>query len=41
MEGADDYWQISSLMIVTLRRDKLEEVVLRGKDNEFGLELVE
>lgn len=38
MEGAGDCWQISGL-ILTMRRDKLE--VLRGKDNEFGLELVE
>lgn len=38
MEGAGDCWQISGL-ILTMRRDKLE--VVRGKDNEFGLELVE
>lgn len=38
MEGADDCWQISGL-ILTVRLDKLE--VLRGKDDQFGLELVE
>lgn len=39
MGGAGDDWQVSAL-ILTVSSDKLEEVLM-GKENEFGLKLVE
>lgn len=39
MEGGDDHSQTSSLMILTMQSENLEEEVLRGKGHEFGLEL--